>query len=243
MEKRSDFLKRVGLADYKEIYDIKSEVPRTTILANTGVWKPDSYDAYEEARKLSVIEIINRELVKKLYMRFNFGTGTLKQRFNYYRNSRIEELKKEHGLESYIDAEKLYYFRLQDIFGKYPVTPLMQCGTLMEYTFEEWVELGEAIEKIQGKSWGSLIFWWTSLIQVQTLYTVLEEKKIRVYNVYDSFYGPDGITKEYIKEVIERSALFVYENYIKEVAEKRAKNNAVHNGGGSNSDSDSAIKG
>jgi hypothetical protein len=255
MEKRSDFLRRVRLADYKEIYDIKSEVPRTTILANTGVWESDSYDIYEEVIKLSGVEDINRDVVKDLSMRFNFGTGTLKARYNYYRNSRIKELikelKKENEIKSYKDAERLFYIRAQDIYGKYKIPNQMRDGTTLEYTFEEWVALGEAVEKIRGKAWGNIIFWWTSLIQVQTLYTVLEEKNIRIYNVYDSFYGPSSITKEYIKDVIKRSALFVYENYIKEVAEKRAKNNAVHNGGGSgssksssgSSNSDSVIQG
>jgi hypothetical protein len=243
MERRSDFLKRVGLAGYKELYDIKSEVPRTTILANTGIWKSDDYDIYTEIIRKSEVQEINREVIKELYMRFNFGTGSMSQRFNYYRNYRIKTLQKECGWDckscdtfskcghhnsmkckKHKQAEELYYVRLQDIMnGKYEISYQLQYGTSLEYTHEEWVALGKAIEEIQGESWGNLIFWWTSLIQVYSVYQIWKEKNIRVYNVYDGFYGSGeaGITKDYIRKVVKESALYIYKNYIKEVADKR----------------------
>jgi hypothetical protein len=220
MEKRSDFLKRVGLDGYKEIYDIKSEVPRTTILANTGIWKSDDYDIYTEIIKESGVDEINRDVVKELYMRFNFGSGTLKQKFNYYRNSRIRVIQEDYGwtcklcktygacrhhnnlkCKNHKRAVNIYYDRLENY---------------AEYTYDEWVGLGEAIEKIQGKSWGNLVFWWTSLIEVYTIYQILEESNIRLYNVYDGFYASSGITRKRVMSEVEKSALHIYKNYIAE---------------------------
>jgi hypothetical protein len=241
MEKRSDFLKRVGLAGYKELYDIKSEVPRTTILANTGIWKSDDYDIYTEIIRKSEVQEINREVIKKLYMRFNFGTGSMSQRYNYFRNYRIKTLQKEYGLDckscgrfskcshhnsmrckKHKQAEKLYYIRLQDTLNsKYKIPNQLQYGTSLEYTYEEWVALGKAIEEIQGESWGNLIFWWTSLIQVYTVYQIWKEKNIRIYNVYDGFYGTGEITRNYIRKVVKKSALYIYKNYIKEITDKK----------------------
>ena len=58
---RTEFLKKLNLSNYKQVYDIKSEVPRTTILSNTGTWKPDSWDFYSEiVKKCQPIEI-NRD--------------------------------------------------------------------------------------------------------------------------------------------------------------------------------------
>ena len=199
MEKRTDFLKRVGLGNYKQIYDIKSEVPRTTILSNTGIWKPDSYDIYTEIIKESGVQEITRNRIKDLYMRFNFGTGTQKERYNYFRNSRIQKIKNEYGMNER-EAKDYFYLGLEN-----------NC----EYNFDEWVLLSEAIEKIQGKSWGNLIFWWTSLIQIKTIYETLKDTGIRIYNVYDGFYCPSGITKKYLVKTVEQSADYIYNKYIK----------------------------
>jgi hypothetical protein len=227
MEKRSVFLKRVGLSDYKEIYDIKSEVPRVTILANTGIWKADDYDIYEAIINecdFLYQEQISREEIKKLFMRIYFGTGTVKQRYNYYRNDCIRDLQLMYGLtckackkekcesrnkrlkcENHTVAKNYYYKHLEEYHA--------------EYTFEYWKEMSRAVEKVIGKSLGNLIFWWTSLIQVYTIYQILEEKNIRVYNVYDGFYAANGcgITKEYVADMVKKSALYVYENYMKGV--------------------------
>jgi hypothetical protein len=201
MEKRGDFLKRMELSDYKEVYDIKSEVPRTTILANTGIWKPDSYDIYTEIIKESGVQEITRDVIKDLYMRFNFGTGTQKQRFNYYRNERIKLLLKEFDIAK--TTGRIFYEMREE--------------NELEYTFDEWIELSNAIEKIQGKSWGNLIFWWTSLIQIYTIFNVLQKTGTRIYNVYDGFYAPSNIKKDFIVNVIKGSAEYIYNKYIKDV--------------------------
>jgi hypothetical protein len=196
---RKEFMKQVGLIEYKQIYDIKSEVPRTTILANTGIWKPDSYDFYTDVIEQSEVKEITRNRLKELYMRFNFDMGTNKELFNHFRRSRIFTLRHEHGI-SLKEAENLYYLNLEN-----------DC----EYSFDDWVSLQNAIKKIQGKSWGNLIFWWTSLIQIKTLYEVLKETNIRIYNVFDGFYGPQEISKSYLVNKVKQSSDYIYNQYIK----------------------------
>ena len=140
---RSLFMKNMGLTGYKQVYDIKSEVPRTTILCNTGIWKPDSYDFYTEVVNESQPLEVTRKKIKELYMRFNFDTGTDKELFNHYKRSRKFSIGHEYGLK-YNQASKLYDLRLDND---------------EEYTFDEWVLLKNVINKLQGKSWGNLIFW------------------------------------------------------------------------------------
>ena len=196
---RSEFMKELGLSGYKQVYDIKSEVPKTTILCNTGIWKPDEYDFYAKVVMGCEPLEINRELVKQLYMRFNFDTGSDKEQFNHFRNYRIFKLKCEHQIST-VNATKLYYFRLEND---------------AEYTFEEWTVMKDVINKIQGKSWGNLIFWWTSLIQTKTIFEILKDTGIRIYNVYDGFYAPQQITKKYLAAVVKKSANYIYDKYIK----------------------------
>jgi predicted transcriptional regulator len=196
---RSLFMKNVGLTGYKQVYDIKSEVPRTTILSNTGIWKPDSYDFYTEVVKESQPLEVTREKIKELYMRFNFDTGTDKELFNHYKRSRKFSIGHEYGLK-YNEASKLYDLRLDND---------------EEYTFDEWVLLKNVINKLQGKSWGNLIFWWTSLIQIKTIYETLKDTGIRIYNVYDGFYSPREITKKYLVTTVKQSADYIYNKYIK----------------------------
>jgi predicted transcriptional regulator len=199
---RKQFMNKVGLIGYNQIYDIKSEVPRTTILSNTGIWKPDSYDFYTDVIEQSQVDEITRDRLKELYMRFNFDIGTDKELFNHYRRSRIFTLKHEYGM-GLKQAKDLYYLRYDND---------------VEYTFEEWVMLKDAIKNIQGKSWGNLIFWWTSLIQVKTIYEVLKDIGIRIYNVYDGFYGPPEIKKKYLVDMVKQSASYVFNRYIKDTS-------------------------
>ena len=199
MMTRSKFLNKVELYGYKQVYDIKSEVPRTTILCNTGEWKSDNYDFYLDVVNNTEPLEVTREKIKELYMRFNFDTGSDKELFNHYKRSRVFKLRHEYGL-SFKDSYKLYDFRLDN--GE-------------EYTLDEWKLLRDEINKIQGKSWGNLIFWWTSLIQIKTIYTVLKETGIRIYNVYDGFYCPNEITKSYMIKVVKQAADYIYKKYIK----------------------------
>jgi hypothetical protein len=189
----------MGLSDYKQVYDIKSEVPRTTILCNTGVWKPDNYDFYNDVVNQSHPLEVTREKIKELYMRFNFDFGTDRELFNHFRNSRILKIKHEYGL-NYTESKNMYELRLDN--GE-------------EYNIDEWKILRDIINNIQGKSWGNLIFWWTSLIQIKTVYTVLKDTGIRVYNVYDGFYSPKEITKKYLVETVKQSSEYVYNKYIR----------------------------
>jgi hypothetical protein len=199
MMTRSKFLNEMGLSNYKQVYDIKSEVPRTTILCNTGIWKPESFDFYSEVKKETDPLEVTRDRLKEFYMRFNFDTGSDKELFNHFKRSRVFYLKHENGL-TFKESYKLYDIRYDN-------------G--VEYTFDEWKYLGSVIKNIQGKSWGNLIFWWTSLIQIKTIYTVLKETGIRIYNVYDGFYSPPEIKKDYLVKVVKQSSEYIYNKYIK----------------------------
>ena len=196
---RSEFLYDLGLSNYKQTYDIKSEIPRTTILCNTGIWKPDNYDFYLDVVNNSSPLEVTRQRIKELYMRFNFDTGSDKELFNHFKRSRVFYLRHEYGL-SFKDTYKLFDLRLEND---------------EEYNFNDWVLLKNEINRIQGKSWGNLIFWWSSLIQIKTIQTVSKETGIRIYNVYDGFYSPKEITKNYLIEVVKRSADYIYKKYIK----------------------------
>jgi len=196
---RSKFLIDVGLSGYKQVYDIKSEVPRTTILCNTGIWKTDSYDFYIDVLNKTKPLEVSREKIKELYMRFNFDFGTDKELYSHYRRSRVFKLRHENGL-SFTESYKLYYKRL-DINE--------------EYTFDEWKVLRDEINNLQGKTWGNLIFWWTSLIQIKTVYEILKETGTRIYNVYDGFYCPSGISKNYMIKKVKQSSEYIFNKYIK----------------------------
>ena len=213
MTPRSLFLTKMGLSNYRQVYDIKSEVPRTTVLCNTGIWKPDSWDFYREVIKNSQPIEVSRDRLKELYMRFNFDIGTDKELFNHFRRSRILTIGKEYGLDfskSSNSKYKINYNKSKNIYEK-------KLENNEEFNFNEWLVLKEVINNTQGKSWGNLIFWWTSLIQIKTIYTVLKETGIRIYNVYDGFYCPKEITKVYLVDVVKRSSEYIYKKYIKKM--------------------------
>jgi hypothetical protein len=50
-ESRKAYLSRIGISDYYEVYDMKSQVPRMNYLFQTGAWKPDSCDFYDKILK------------------------------------------------------------------------------------------------------------------------------------------------------------------------------------------------
>jgi len=142
---------------------------------------------------------VTRDKIKELYMRFNFDVGTDKELFSHYVRGRKLKFQHDDGI-TFKEAGKLYNLKFDG--GE-------------EYTFDEWVVLKEIINDIQGKSWGNLIFWWTSLIQIKTIHETLKDTGIRIYNVYDGFYAPPGITKQYLVKTVRQSADYVYAKYIK----------------------------
>jgi hypothetical protein len=99
---RTDFLKNIGLPDYYEVYDIKSQIPRINWLFHTGEWKDDNYDFYSEiikdvdmfteydwkiSRGKAGTENYN-DSMKQLFMRIYFGKGTDEQSYLGYENEK-----------------------------------------------------------------------------------------------------------------------------------------------------------
>jgi hypothetical protein len=206
LELRSQFLKRVGLPDYYEVYDIKSEVPRVNWLFHTGEWKDDTYDFYTEiaddvaiscpdpdgdkiSRGKAGSEYYN-DSMKQLFMRIFFGKGTERQSYSGYKK---DKLKRE---------QNSYW-------------PGAREEDLLPYDFNEWYEICRSTEKICGPSIGNLIFWFTFFIETEVKIELLKRGK-KVYNVYDGFYFNEDI-KDEIKDMLEDKAKYVYNKYMKAI--------------------------
>lgn len=204
IETRSDFLRRVGLYGYREIYDINAEVPRVNYLFHTGEWKPRSYDFYSEIIRDSRMAEIDGDVVsrggsdltpyndsmKQLFMRIYFGKGSDWHSYNGYDKERRERVK----------DEDLY------VFDK-----MLENGELVD--FRIWKMLCNSTRKIVGASIGNLIFWYTFAIEAEVLLE-LQNRGMAVYNVYDGFYYNKCIGRE-IQRLVREKALFVYENFMK----------------------------
>jgi hypothetical protein len=204
MEYRDDFLKRIGLPDYYEVYDIKSEIPRINWLFHTGEWKDDTYDFYTEiindfaiscpdpdgdkiSRGKAGNEYYN-DSMKQLFMRVYFGKGTEKQSYSGYKE---EKLKRE---------QNSYW-------------PGAREEDLLPYDFNEWYEICRSTEKICGPSIGNLIFWYAFFIETEVKIELLKRGK-KVYNVYDGFYYDKDIKDEII-DILDVKSKYVYNKYMK----------------------------
>jgi hypothetical protein len=111
-EFRNDFLRKVGLGDYYEVYDIKSEIPRVNYLFHTGIWKDDDYDFYTEIIKdTEMLKYTGDEIergtagtkyyndsMKQLFMRIYFGRGSDLQSYNAYIIEKKSRLENEYEL-------------------------------------------------------------------------------------------------------------------------------------------------
>jgi hypothetical protein len=203
IELRKDFLKKIGLGDYYEVYDIKCEVPRVNWLFHTGQWKDDNYDFYSEIVKDTEMEKyldwkVQRgetkfteydDSMKRLFMRIYFGKGSDRQSFNGYLNSKLDRLKNNYA--QYWD----------DVSDK------------LDIDFNIWQELCKSTRKICGQPLGNLIFWFSFFIETEVKIELLKRGK-KVYNVYDGFYFNEDISGE-IKQLIKEKANYVYIKYMK----------------------------
>jgi hypothetical protein len=205
LELRKDFLKKIGLGDYYEVYDIKSQVPRVNWLFHTGQWKDDKYDFYSEIVKDTEMEKyldwkVQRgetkyteydDSMKQLFMRIYFGKGTDRQSYNGYLNNKLDRVK---------NGYKKYW---NDVDDK------------LDIDFDIWKELCNSTKKIVGKPLGNLIFWFSFFIETEVKIELLKRGK-KVYNVYDGFYYNKDIKNE-IKKLIKEKANYVYINYMKPI--------------------------
>jgi hypothetical protein len=205
MEYRDDFLKRVGLPDYYEVYDIKSEIPRINWLFHTGEWKPDSYDFYAEIIKDTEFEkyldwTLDRgetkytdyeDSMKHLFMRIYFGKGSDKQSYNGYLKDK-EKRPRNDGMDFYEARDEGY-----------------------ELNYELWTVVCDSTNKICGPSIGNLIFWYVFFIETEVKIELLKRGK-KVYNVYDGFYYNEDIRDEII-DILDVKSKYVYNKYMKPI--------------------------
>ncbi|MDR2457726.1 MAG: hypothetical protein LBD41_04520 [Clostridiales Family XIII bacterium] len=211
LELRSQFLKRIGIPDYFEVYDIKSEIPRVNWLFHTGEWKDDNYDFYAEITKevknrTDDDEIISRDskrntthqndTMKQLFMRIYFRKGTELQAFNGYKDEKLER-------EKDIIKDTMYYFGKRDK------------SEFLPFDFNYWYEICQSTEKICGPSIHNLVFWFSFFIETEVKVELLKRGK-KVYNVYDGFYYDEDI-KDEIVEILENKAKYVYDKYMRAI--------------------------
>ncbi|GHU04703.1 hypothetical protein FACS1894147_10160 [Spirochaetia bacterium] len=222
-EFRDDFLKNIGLPDYYEVYDIKSEIPRVNYLFHTGEWKDDSYDFYSEIIKDTKMleetgEAIARgspndhshynDSMKQLFMRIYFGKGSDIQAWNGYLKEKLPREKLatyKNNKEIIIDKKNYdWYFKMLDN------------GEGLD--FKLWQTIYASTRKICGPSIHNLIFWYSFFIETEVKIELLKRGK-KVYNVYDGFYYNQDI-KDEIKDILKIKAMYVYNKYMKPIQKK-----------------------
>jgi hypothetical protein len=211
IESRPDFLKRVGLSDYFEVYDIKSEVPRVNYLFNNGIWKDDDFDFYSEIIKDTELNenenstiTLTRQHYKELFMRIYFGKGSFEQSYMGMNEARQgnNRLKKIFGLDR-TKKDLLKGLSEYEYFKK-----MLDNGELID--LKVWNIICNSTRNVIGPFIGNLIFWFCFFIETEVKIELLNRGKV-VYNVYDGFYYNEDI-KEEIKDLLAEKALFVYEN-------------------------------
>ncbi|GHU71015.1 hypothetical protein FACS189450_06370 [Spirochaetia bacterium] len=222
-EFRDEFLTRIGLPDYYEVYDIKSEIPRVNYLFHTGEWKDDSYDFYSEIIKDTKMleetgEAIARgspndhshynDSMKQLFMRIYFGKGSDLQAWQGYMTEKLEReelsvMKKNR--EVILDEEK--YWSFGDVLDRYEALNL-----------PIWKIISASTRKICGPSIGNLVFWYSFFIETEVKIELLKRGK-KVYNVYDGFYFNKDIKDEII-DILKVKSKYVYNKYMKPIQKK-----------------------
>jgi hypothetical protein len=206
-EMRPDFLNRVGLPDYFEVYDIKSEFPRVNYLFHTGEWKDDSFDFYSEIIKdTEMIKYLDYQIqrgetkftnykdsMKQLFMRIYFGKSTpAVSYYGYYREkeTRDPELKDNYHVFKTLENEHII-------------------------DLDVWNELCNSTFKVVGMPLGNLVMWYSFFIETEVKIELLKRERV-VYNVYDGFYFNSDISREIKKLLIEKSK-FVYDKFMQVV--------------------------
>jgi hypothetical protein len=218
-ETRKQFLNAIGLDDYYEVYDIKSEIPRINYLFHTGEWKNDKYDFYAEIIKeygkaIGDKTALDRgetkfteynDSMKQLFMRIYFGKGTDKQSFNGYNKDKLKRVNKTKDYNGLSDLD----------FFKYAL------NVGYEVMYKDWKTLCNITREICKPSLGPLIFWYSFFIETEVKIELLKRGK-KVYNVYDGFYYNQDISEE-IKDILKDKALYVYNKYMKPIKKSNVK--------------------
>jgi hypothetical protein len=216
-ESRPEFFARMGIPDYREVYDIKSQYPRVNCLFNTGEWKPDSYDFYtkivedtgmlesdgETVPKNPPEDGDEADCMKHIFMRIYNGKGSFKQSYLGWicdKKKRILQAKEE-GI--YTDCDSI--IRALDGMAKF--------GGGGGIDLETWELLCLSTERVIGPFIGNLVAWYSFFIETEVKIELLNRGKV-VYNVYDGFYYDEDIRLE-IGRLVAEKAKYVYEKYMK----------------------------
>jgi hypothetical protein len=204
-EYRSEFLKMIGLSDYYEVYDIKSEIPRINWLFHTGEWKDDGYDFYTEIIKDAEFDKyldwnLDRgetkytdyeDSMKQLFMRIYFGKRSDKDSYNGYLKDKMKRGRKDG--EDFLIAQDEGF----------------------ELNYDLWTIICNSTRKICGAPIGNLIFWYAFFIETEVKIELLKRGK-KVYNVYDGFYYNQDIKDEII-DILDVKSKYVYNKYMKSI--------------------------
>jgi hypothetical protein len=244
IETRAEFLERMRIPDYKEVYDIKSEFPRINHiksefprinhLFHTGIWKPDNYDFYNEIIKDTMLELTDglkiargatqytdeADSFKRLFMRMYNGKGTVVQSYNGWLADKRKEI--DEGIKGGIYDKKNAYL----LYRFFDEVKYWNCKdekgkkahkeVYGDYLyFEAWEKLYNSTVKLIGSFLGNLVMWFAFFIETEVKIELLNRDKV-VYNVYDGFYFDRDIGKE-TELLVAEKALFVYENYMKKI--------------------------
>lgn len=189
---RKDVLKKYKL-NYS--YDIKSSVPRVTVLLNTGVWLDSRIDLYE----LMAAEF--NQMCSKEYLKWNS--------FNR------KVFKKFHML-SYFDSYNMISAHLKrriSLKTKYKRDDWVRLDDAM-------ICYKKSVEIVLGKLWDNEIFFHESNIYLDVLFELVISRGTDVLMIYDSFYLRTEVkdiekiiakcAENYIKTVVDISEKYKF---------------------------------
>jgi hypothetical protein len=228
-QSRKDFLTEIGLDDYIEIYDMKSQVARVNYLYHTGRWKPDSYDFYEEILKNTEAykngdEVIIRDIKKiKKWMK---GDLTDEELELYYHE---EDTMKKIFMRLFFRENK----SLKQTFTYYK-RDFLKRKIIDKYLFDDidypsikqlqWLDYYCATVKTALPSIDNLNFWFCFFLETELKIELLNRGK-KVYNIYDAFYYHEKLkdeTKAEIIQILSVKAVEIYEKWMKPIHKPRA---------------------
>jgi hypothetical protein len=205
-ESRYDMMNRLGYHNYKEVYDIKGEIPRVTHLLNTGEWWEDTFDPYAAMIEKSRLKLSNnargaRDIMKFLFMYIYFAKGTDRQVYSWY----CKKLRNK-----YITVNKL---KDKQENGRYKNKPgawdKTKKNTVIPISLEDWPVMKQAVYKVlDNRFYGNEIFFWTSTLELMIMDYMFPRYKC--LQVYDALYGAEEI--ENIGDMIKNIACDFYNN-------------------------------
>jgi len=214
-ESRKAYLRRIGLSDYVEIFDMKSQVPRVNRLFQSGTWKPDSYDFYAEIKKgtetykrgdelpprgINKYCLDNEDTMKGIFMRMFFGKTSPRQLFTAHRND-------------FVRRHKGYTYEIYD--------DPCNIETIKDYV---WLDIYNSFQNIVMPPIKALVFWFTFFLETEIKIELLKNGK-KVYNVFDGFYYHERFkdeTRAEIEQIMNVKAIEICENWMKPLRRQRS---------------------